>query len=123
MDSEFKDKRISDIKSIWRSLLWHKSERDLRTSQISDATGYRIEHIERGLAGEPIPITEEFLYRLVIYLGLVSVRTGRYKDRYVPTYVPTYDQCVELLKPPEEPPQQGSFGINRSGDISQNDNT
>ena len=105
MDSRFKDKRISDIKSIWRSLLWHKSESGLRTFQISDATGYRIEHIERGLAGEPIPVTEEFLCRLVIYLGLVPGRTGRYEDRYVPTY----DQCVELLKPPEEPPQQSSL--------------
>jgi len=105
MDSRFKDKQINDIKSIWRSLLWHKSERDLSTFKISDATGYRIEHIERGLAGEPIPVTEEFLRRLVIYLGLVPVRTGRYEDRYVPTY----DQCVELLKPPEEPPQQSSL--------------
>ena len=105
MDSMFKDKRISDIKKIWQWLLWHMRERDLRTLQISDATGYRIEHIERGLAGEPIPVTEEFLCRLVIYLGLVPGRTGRYEDRYVPTY----DQCVELLKPPEEPPQQSSL--------------
>jgi hypothetical protein len=105
MDSTFKDKRISDIKNIWQSLLWHMRERNLRTLQISDATGYRIEHIERGLTGEPIPVTEEFLRRLVIYLGLVPVRTGRYEDRYVPTY----DQCVELLKPPEEPPQQSSL--------------
>lgn len=105
MDSMFEDKRTSDIKSIWQSLLWHKSERDLRTFQISYATGYRIEHIERGLAGEPIPVTEEFLRRLVIYLGLVPVRIRRYGDRYVPTY----DQCVELLKPPEEPPQQSSL--------------
>ena len=101
MDSTFKNKRISDIKNIWQSLLWHKRERNLVTLQISRATGYRIDHIERGLAGEDIPVTEKFLRRLVIYLGLAPGRKEHYEDRYVPTY----DQCVELLKPPEEPPQ------------------
>ena len=108
MDSMFKDKRISDIKKIWQSLLWHKRESNLRILQISRATGYRIDHIERGLAGEDIPVTYDFICRLVIYLGLVPVRPvrpGSYEDRYVPTY----DQCVELLKLPEEPPQQGSL--------------
>jgi hypothetical protein len=105
VDSKFREKRISDIKGIWRSLRWQMNERDLKAYQISDATGYRIEHIERGLAGEPIPVTDAFIHKLVIYLGLVPARTGRYEDRYVPTY----DQCVELLKPPEEPPQQCSL--------------
>ena len=111
MDSTFKDKRISDIKNIWQSLLEHKKERNLRTFQISDATGYRIDLIERGLAGEPIPVTEEFLRRLVFYLGLVPVRPVRpgRPVRYEDTYVPTYDECVELLKPPEEPTQQSSL--------------
>jgi len=106
MDSRFKDKRISDIKSIWRSLLGHMGKRDLRTFQISDATGYRIDLIERGLAGEPIPVTEAFIRRLVIYLGLVSGRIKRYEDTYD---ILTYDQCVELLKLPEDPPQQSSL--------------
>ena len=106
MDSMFKDKRISDIKNIWQSLLWHKRECNLGTLQISRATGYRIDHIERGLAGEDIPVTYAFLRRLAIYLGLAQGREEHYEDTYDRL---TYDQCVELLKPPEEPPQQGGL--------------
>ena len=105
MDSTFKNKRISDIKNIWQSLLWHKRERNLGTLQISRATGYRIDHIERGLAGEE-PVTYDFLRRLAIYLGLVQGHKEHYEDTYDRL---TYDQCVELLKPPEEPPQQCSL--------------
>ncbi|MBA7694552.1 hypothetical protein ES703_103163 [subsurface metagenome] len=112
MDSIFKDKRISDIRNIWQSLLWHKRECNLSTLRISRATGYRIDHIERGLAGEDIPVTFDFIRRLVSYLGLVSVRPVRpaRPERYEDTYDRlTYDQYVELLKPPEEPPQQCSL--------------
>ena len=106
MDSRFKDKRINDIKSIWQSLLWHKRERNLRILQISRATGYRIDYIERGLAGEDIPVTYDFIRRLVIYLGLAPGHKEHYEDTYDRR---TYDQYVELLKPPEEPPQQCSL--------------
>ncbi len=119
MESTFKDKRTSDIKNIWQSLLGHMKERNLRTCQISDATGYRIDHIERGLAGEPIPVTYDFIRRLVIYLGLAPGHKEHYEDTYD---IRTYDQCVELLKLPEEPPQQqSSLWDKQAGDISQND--
>lgn len=106
MDSMFKDKRIIDIKNVWQSLLWHMRDRNLGTLEISRATGYRIDHIERGLAGEDIPATYDFIRRLVIYLGLAPGRKEHYEDTY-DRY--TYDQYVELLKPPEEPPQQCSL--------------
>ena len=106
MDSTFKDKRISDIKNIWQSLLRHMRERNLRILQISRATGYSIDHIERGLAGEDIPVTYNFIRRLVIYLGLAPSHKEHYEDTYD---ILTYDLCVELLKSPEEPPQQSSL--------------
>jgi hypothetical protein len=105
MDNGFEDKRISDIKKVWQSLFRHMRERNLRPFQISEATGYRIDHIEQGLAGELVPVTYPFIYKLVIYLGLVPTRAGHYKDKHLPTY----DQCVELLELPEEPPQQNSL--------------
>jgi len=106
MDTTFKDKRISDIKNIWQSVFWHKREQNLGSLQISRATGYRIDHIERGLAGEDIPVTYDFLSRLAIYLRLAPGRKGHYEDTYDRF---TYDQYVELLKPPEEPSQQCSL--------------
>lgn len=106
MDSTLKDKRISDVKNIWQSLLGHKRERNLGTLEISRATGYSVDHIERGLAGEDIPVTYDFIRRLVIYLGLASGHKEHYEDTYDRL---TYDQYVELLKRPEEPPQQCSL--------------
>ena len=106
MDDTFKDKRISDIKSVWQSLLWHKRDRNLGTFQISRETGYRIDHIERGLAGEDIPVTYDFIRRLVIYLGLAPGHKEHYEDTHDR---PTYDEYVKLLKPPEEHLQQCSL--------------
>ncbi len=102
MDIGFKDKRTSDIKKIWQFLNRHMGERNLRPFQISEVTDYSIDHIEQGLAGEPIPITYPFILKLVFYLGLVSARRGNYEDKHLPTY----DECVKLLELPDEPPQQ-----------------
>ena len=53
------------------------------TLRISRATGYRIEHIERGLAGEDYTNKRyDFLSRLVIDLGIGSSSVaGRYEDQ------------------------------------------
>ena len=110
MDSTFKEKRISDIRNVWQSLLGHIHKHNRKKLQeISSATGYRMDHIERGLAGEDIPVTHDFIRRLVIHLGLFSGRVKRREDTYDIYDILAYDKCVELLKLREEPSQQSSL--------------
>lgn len=64
------------------------------------------EYIEKIKARENVGIREDFLQRLVGYIGLKSYRVRGYEETEE-TY--PFDECVELLKSYLVPPQQGNL--------------
>jgi hypothetical protein len=107
MDTLLNKERVSQIKNVWQSIRWRMNERRLTPLELHYKTGYSVEHIERGTAGDLIPITSDFLRNCVVVFGLISGRTKYYEET---VDILTYEECVDLLKPPPAmPPRQGNF--------------
>ena len=99
--------QINAIKDIWQAIRFRMNERRIIPSDLAHRTGYRREHIERGIKGEIIPVTLDFLRDCVTVFGLTSGRAKYYEDT---AEILLIGECVSLLKPPPAmPPRQGNF--------------
>ena len=96
-------------KNTWQVILYRMRERKITPAELSRRTGYTRGYIERGINGESVEISVDFLRRCVgaMIINPVSGRTSDY-EKAISTF--SYDDCVELLKPPPAmPPRQGNF--------------
>jgi len=99
--------QINAIKNIWQAILFRMNERRITPSDLADRTGYRRELIERGIKGEIIPVTLDFLRDCVTVFGLTSGRAKYYEDT---AEILSIGECVSLIKPPPAmSPKQGNF--------------
>jgi hypothetical protein len=97
----------NEIKNIWQAICARMNERRMAPKQVAYKTGYPLKYIERGIVGEPAPITLDFLQDFVTVLGLTSGRTKHYEDT---AEILSWEDCVALIKPqPAMPPRQGNF--------------
>ena len=98
---------INEIKNIWQAIRSRMNEYKITPAKLAYETGYKREHIERGINGEIIPITLEFLRDCVTVFGLTSSRAKHYEDT---ADILSSEECISLLKPrPAMPPKQGNF--------------
>lgn len=98
---------INERKDIWQTIRWRMNERRFTPKDLANRTQYSQDLIERGIRGEPIPITPPFLLDCVTAFGLTSGRTKYYEETADDL---SYNECVELLKPPPAmPPRQSNF--------------
>jgi len=99
--------QVNDIKNIWQAIRWRLNERRLTPLKLAFQTEYSKKDIERGIRGEPVEITVDFLRDCVLAFGLTSGRTKHYEE--TADDLP-WDECVRLIKPPPAmPPRQGNF--------------
>jgi len=74
--------------------------------ELASQTPYSQDHIERGINGEPIPLTFPFLCACVDAFGLSG--RGKYYEDTIETR--STSEVETLLKPPPAmPPPQGDF--------------
>ena len=106
------DKYTAVIRDIWRMIWRQMDERAIDPVQLAAATPYSLEHIERGIAGEVIPVTLPFLRACVVALGIVESGRTHVRDRYTKREDSlSYDECLELLASSRAiPPRQRHFG-------------
>ena len=98
---------LNEIKNIWQTIRLRMNEHRITPAELANRTGYKREHIERGVNGELIPITLDFLRDCVTAFGLTSGRTKHYEDTV--EILSSYE-CISLIKPrPAMPPKQGNF--------------
>jgi len=67
-----------------------------RRKALARGTGYSKERIERGIKGEKVPISQEFIRTTVMTLGLIS---GRAKAERATVDRMSYDDCIRLIEP------------------------
>lgn len=107
MGITFDQDQSSEIKNIWQAICLRMNERRLTPADLAYKTGYSKNHIERGIEGEPIPITDDFIHKCVMAFGLTSGRARYYEET---VDILSYDECVKLIKPaPSMPHRQGNF--------------
>ena len=99
-----------EIRGIWQMICCQMNQHRVDPVRLAAATPYSLEHIERGIAGEVIPVTLPFLRACVGVLGILGGRTEP-KDRYTKREDNlSYEECLELLEPtPVMPPRQGNY--------------
>jgi hypothetical protein len=93
-----------DMLSIWQNILGRLNAHRITPNELALKTTYSIQKIERGIKGEHISITLEFLNDCVFAFGLADGRKRNGASNQ------TWEQCIELLKPPAEmPPKKANF--------------
>ena len=98
---------INERKDIWQAIRWRMNERRITPQELASRARYSQDLIERGLRGEPIPITDDFIHKCVMAFGLTSGRTKYYEDT---VDCLSYDECIRLIGPPPAMPRrQGNF--------------
>ena len=98
---------INHRKGVWQTIKWRMNAHRVTPKQLAYQTRYSQELIERGISGEPVPITSAFLRACVMAFGLTSGRTKYYEDT---VEILSDDELKALLKPePAMPPRQGNF--------------
>ena len=98
---------INHRKVLWQTILWRMNVHKIDPQKLADLTPYPQDLIERGISGEPVPITFPFLCACVEAFGIPSGR-GKYYEETIETR--SYNELEELLKPPPAmPPRQGTF--------------
>ena len=98
---------INHRMNVWQTIRWRMNTHRLTPKELADRTPYSQDLIEKGIGGEPVPITSPFLWDCVIAFGITSGR-GKYYEETVETRPD--NELEELLKPPRAmPPRQGDF--------------
>jgi len=96
-----------EIKDIWQAIIWRMNERKILPAMLASETGYPLDYIIRGIAGQPVEVELSFLRGCVRVFRLMSGQTKIYEEA-INTL--SYDECIKLIKPPPEmPPRQGNF--------------
>ena len=99
--------QINKRKDDWQKIRWRMNERRITPQKLGRRTPYSLDLIERGIKGEPIPITDDFIHKCVIAFNLTSSRAKYYEETVDDL---SYDECIELIGPPPAmPPRQGNF--------------
>ena len=98
---------INRKKDIWQIIRWRMNAHRITPEELAKRTHFSKELIERGINGEPMPITSPFLHDCVNAFGLTSARAKFFEE----TVDELSDEaCIKLLKPePAMPPRQGNF--------------
>ena len=98
---------LNHRKDVWKTIAWRMNAHRVTPKKLADKTPYSQDLIERGISGEPVPITHDFLCDCVMAFGLTSGRTKYYED----TVENLPDSELEaMLKPlPAMPPRQANF--------------
>ena len=98
---------INHRKDMWQTIAWQMNTCRVTPGELARQTPYSQDLIERGVGGEPVPITSAFLRNCVRAFGLVSGRTEYNAD---PVENLPAGELESILKPPPEmPPRQGNF--------------
>ncbi len=96
-------------KNTWQAILNCMRERKITPAKLSQRTGYTRGYIERGISGESVEISLDFLHRCVGAM-IINPVSGRASDYEKTISTLSYNDCVKLLKPPPAmPPRQGNF--------------
>ena len=102
--------QVNEIKNIWQTICYRMNERRLSPADLATRTRYSKQHIERGISGEVIPITFDFLRDCFVAFNLKSARAKYYEDT---EEILSFQEYVEHLKPkPSMLPRQGNFWDN-----------
>ena len=97
---------INHRKDMWQVILWRMNAHRIEPKELANRTSYSQDFIERGISGEPVPITFPFLCNCVEAFGLSG--RGKYYEDTIETR--SNSEVEELLKPPPEmPPKTGNF--------------
>jgi hypothetical protein len=100
-------KNINERKDIWKAVCWRMNERRIMPQELARMTGYSKNLIEKGICGDPVPVTEDFLQNCVTAFGLTNARAMYFEDTLD---ILSHDELVQLIKPPPAmPPRQGNF--------------
>ncbi len=99
--------QITKRKDDWQKIRWRMNERRITPEELAHKTQYSPDLIERGVRGEPIPITDDFIHKCVMAFNLTSSRIKYFEET---VYDLPYDECIEIIGPPSAmPPRQGNF--------------
>ncbi len=97
----------NEIRNIWPAICFRMNERKLTPRGLASRTKKSKSDIERGIAGEPVPIDLGFLRDCVLAFGLPMGRAENYEETVKSL---TWDECMGLIKPPPAmPPRQDNF--------------
>ncbi len=98
---------INHRKDMWQTIAWQMNTHRVAPEELARQTPYSRDLIERGVGGEPVPITSAFMRNCVKAFGLVSGRTEYNVD---PVQNLPASELESILKPPPEIPlRQGNF--------------
>ena len=94
-------------KFVWKNIQWRMNVHRVTPDGLSGSTGYSTDVIVRGINGEAIPLTHNFLVGCTEAFNLRSNRLRHIED--TPDEL-SDDELEEMLKPePKMPPKQGNF--------------
>ena len=98
---------INRRKDVWQSIKWRMNVHHINPKVLAYRTPYSQDLIEKGINGEPVPITSDFLRACAMAFGLTSGRTKYYEET---VEILSDDELEALLKPQSAmPPRQGNF--------------
>lgn len=98
---------INHRKALWQTIKWRMNVHRITPKVLADKTPYSKDLIDRGIGGEPVPITSDFSRACVNVFGLKSARAKYYEDT---DDILSDDELETLLRPqPAMPPRQGNF--------------
>ena len=101
-----KKDHIDKIKNAWQGIGFWMNKLGIGLKTLADATVYSRDRIQRGLKGEPEPLSSDFLHDCVIVFGLKSARAKFFEET---DDILSDDECMELLRQPAIPPRQGNL--------------
>jgi len=98
---------INHRKDVWQVIKWRMNVHGVNPKKLAYLTPYSQDLIEKGINGESVPITSDFLRTCVMVFGLTSGRSKYYEE----TVEMLSDEQIEaLLRPsPAMPPRQSNF--------------
>ena len=92
----------------WQAIRWRMNVHNITPKALAQKTPYSQDLIERGIGGDPIPITDDFIRKCVMAFGLKSASRAKFYEET--DDILSYDECRKLIKPsPSMPPPQGNF--------------
>ena len=106
MKNRLTQDQASHIRDLWEAIKWRMNVHRVTPEELARRTPYSQDLIERGIHGDPVPLTCAFRLACVKAFGLRDARGSLYGlDEDL-----SDDEIDRLLKPePAMPPRQGNF--------------
>ena len=103
------EKDFREWKEIWQLIDIRMIDAGISPEGLASKTRYNLSYIKRGISGEPISITDDFLRDVVTALNLVSSRaTGVMANSYLENA--SREELIALLRlAPTESKHQSDF--------------